>query len=88
MEGLLLSHKDILDSCVIGVPDEIAGEVPRAYIVRVPNSALSKEDVHKFLAEHVSDHKKLRGGIEFIEAIPKSPSGKILRRLLKEEFLK
>jgi len=68
---------------VVGIPDERAGEVPRAFIVpRRPD--ISEEDIKKFLAAKVSEHKQLKGGVQFLTSIPKSPSGKILRRQLKD----
>jgi acyl-coenzyme A synthetase/AMP-(fatty) acid ligase len=62
-------------------PDEEAGEVPKAFVVA--DGTLSEDDVMSFVAEHVSPHKRVRR-VEFIDAIPKSPSGKILRRILVE----
>ncbi len=82
LEAILLSHVDIADAAVIPVPDDEAGEVPKAFIVaRVPMTA---EAVMAFVAERVSPYKKVRR-VEFVDAIPKSPSGKILRRLLVEQ---
>lgn len=69
-----------------GIPDERSGELPRAYIVR-ESDTLTESEVAEFLAEKVSDHKKLNGGVEFISVIPKATSGKILRRELKQAYL-
>ncbi|XP_033733818.1 probable 4-coumarate--CoA ligase 1 [Pecten maximus] len=84
LEDVLLSHPGVQDVAVIGVPDERAGEIPRAYIVPKPNSKYTPEDISKFVEENVASYKKLRGGVEFLEEIPKSPSGKILRRILRD----
>jgi len=82
LEEILRSHPDIEDAGVIGVPDGMAGEVPRAFVVpRKPD--ISEEDVKKFVAAKVSEHKHLKGGVQFLTGIPKSPSGKILRRELR-----
>ncbi|XP_039261704.2 uncharacterized protein LOC120337870 [Styela clava] len=83
LEALLLTHPDILDAAVIGVPHPDAGEVPKAFIVK-RDAALTAEDVEWFVAKELAHYKKLRGGVEFLETIPKSPSGKILRRELRK----
>lgn len=86
LEGLLATHPKVLDVAVIGVYSKsIASEVPRAYVVPAekPSYALANELV-KFIHDRVAQHKRLRGGVKFIEEVPKSASGKILRRVLKE----
>jgi acyl-coenzyme A synthetase/AMP-(fatty) acid ligase len=76
---------------VIPVHDDAAGEVPKAFVVKSSsvgledNDRLVKRDIAKHVEEHKARHKWLKGGIEFIDAIPKSPSGKILRRLLRDK---
>ncbi|KAM5472439.1 hypothetical protein MauCBS54593_003030 [Microsporum audouinii] len=89
LEAHILSHPDVADCAVIPVPDEKAGELPKAFIVRGA-SAAGKDDaaltrsIQRFVEEHKARHKWLKGGVEFIDVIPKSPSGKILRRLLRD----
>ncbi|XP_076823259.1 uncharacterized protein LOC143469450 [Clavelina lepadiformis] len=84
LEELLLRHPKISDVAVIGVPDIEAGEVPKAFVVAT-DPHLSKIDIHAFVNGKVSSYKQLRGGIEFRSFIPKSASGKILRRELRDE---
>lgn len=81
LEGILLTNACIADVAVIPVPDEMAGEIPKAYVVLKPNQTMDEHDVMDFVAEHVAPHKKIRR-VEFVDEIPKSASGKILRRLL------
>jgi 4-coumarate--CoA ligase len=83
LEALIVSHPKVLDVAVIGIPDVEAGELPKAFVVAAPNSGLTAEEVQEFVAEHVSSYKRIRQ-VQFVEEIPKSPSGKILRRLLRD----
>jgi acyl-CoA synthetase (AMP-forming)/AMP-acid ligase II len=86
LEALLLGNDKIADVAVIGIPAEGVGELPRAYIVKKPNVELTEEEVHTYLTEQgISHYKKLRGGVRFVTTIPKSASGKILRRVLRAE---
>ena len=82
LEALLLSHPKIMDAAVIGVLDDEHEEIPKAFVVAAPDSGLTEDDVKAFVAEHVAPHKKVRR-VEFIDQIPKSTSGKILRKDLR-----
>ncbi|KAK6167711.1 hypothetical protein SNE40_021675 [Patella caerulea] len=84
LEALLLKHPDVADVGVIGVPDIEAGELPKAFVVLKKGVQLTAEEIQEFVHKQVAPHKKLRGGVEFVEQIPKSASGKILRRILRD----
>ncbi|KAF9086775.1 hypothetical protein BGX23_008576 [Mortierella sp. AD031] len=85
LEALLIAHPAIMDAAVIGVENkEQATEVPLAFVVKAPGQeALSEKDVIEYVASKVAAHKRLRGGVRFIEAVPKSAAGKILRKDLR-----
>lgn len=88
LEDLLLGHDKVEDVGVIGVPDDYAGERPFAFVVLKPgiaNTPETEDDILKFVQEKKSRNKWLTG-IKVIEQIPKSASGKILRRVLRKEF--
>jgi 4-coumarate--CoA ligase len=81
IESVLLSHEGIADALVIPVPCEEAGEVPRAYVVRQQSwGVVSEEELHNLIQDRLSPHKRLRGGIRFVESVPRAVSGKLLRR--------
>jgi len=80
-----MTHNDIIDATVIPVEDDEAGEIPRAYVVKAENSNMSEREVQEYVASKVAPHKKLRGGVVFAESIPKTASGKILRRLIVDQ---
>ncbi|XP_065167084.1 uncharacterized protein [Atheta coriaria] len=83
LEALLVTHPKILDAAVIGKPDDVAGEVPLAFVV--PRSeGVTEQEIIKFVKDNAAAYKSLRGGVRFLKSIPKSVSGKILRRELRE----
>jgi acyl-coenzyme A synthetase/AMP-(fatty) acid ligase len=92
LEGLLVDHPKVDDAAVIGVhSEEHASELPRAYIKLSPGIAANtqtEKEITEYLHSKVASHKRLRGGVRFVPEIPKSTSGKILRRILKDEAKK
>ena len=80
LEGVLLAHPNIIDAAVIGVKHDNS-EAPKAFVVRnVPS--LSEKAVKAYIAALLVGYKHLDGGVCFVDSIPRSPSGKILRKLL------
>lgn len=73
----------IKEAGVVGKPDDVAGELPLAFVVR-SNPNLTEDEVVTFVRERASPAKRLHGGVVFVDEIPKNPSGKILRRKLRE----
>ncbi|KAJ7505503.1 hypothetical protein B0H11DRAFT_1796321 [Mycena galericulata] len=95
LEGTLLDHADVSDACVVGIPDDYSGEVPLAFVVltadaasRVERKPADLQEIRTSIIKHVAGHKigykHLAGGVEFVQSIPKTPSGKLLRRVLRE----
>ncbi|KAG5290258.1 phenylacetyl-CoA ligase [Histoplasma ohiense] len=88
LEALLLRHPAVADSAVVAVPDDTFGESPKAFIVRTAgltedDDAL-KDSIHAHIRQHAAQHQWLRGGIEFLDEIPKGGNGKPLRKSLRD----
>jgi acyl-CoA synthetase (AMP-forming)/AMP-acid ligase II len=82
LEGLLLAHPAVLDVAVVPSPDPDCGEIPKAFVVT--RATVSQEQLMAYVAERVAPYKRVRA-VEFVESIPKSPTGKLLRRVLIEK---
>ncbi|GAB7351065.1 hypothetical protein MBLNU459_g1543t2 [Dothideomycetes sp. NU459] len=86
LEGCLLKHEDIVDAAVIGIPRPLeASEVPRAYLVRKEGSTVSAKEIVQFLLQYLSKYKVGECEVQFCDSIPKSSTGKILRKILREQ---
>ncbi|XP_068218337.1 probable 4-coumarate--CoA ligase 1 isoform X2 [Palaemon carinicauda] len=82
IENVLRKHPRVVDVGVVGVPHERYGEVPKAFVV-ASNEELSSQDIHSFLSTRVAPYKHLVGGVSFVKELPRTPTGKLLRRKLK-----
>eukprot|EP01111_Echinosteliopsis_oligospora_P004941 TRINITY_DN18084_c0_g1_i1.p1 TRINITY_DN18084_c0_g1~~TRINITY_DN18084_c0_g1_i1.p1 ORF type:complete len:527 (-),score=137.72 TRINITY_DN18084_c0_g1_i1:166-1746(-) len=86
LEAVLQMHPAVADAAVVGKPDDEGGELPTAFIVLKSNQSATADEIIQFAEQKLAPYKKLRGGVYFVEYIPKSPSGKILRRLLRSKL--
>ncbi|GBE89802.1 Acyl-CoA ligase easD [Sparassis crispa] len=96
LEGHILEHPDVSDTCVVSISDEYRGEIPLAFVAlsggavermkKIPSVGPQiKASIMKHVADRTIHYKHLSGGVEFIQAIPKNPSGKLLRRVLRDQ---
>jgi 4-coumarate--CoA ligase len=91
LEELILNNEHVQDVAVVQIPDEVSGELPRAYVVLKPSAdpnEVTEQYLKDWVKERVSPYKRIEGGVVFVDAIPKSASGKILRRLLRDQVKK
>ncbi|KAH0842472.1 4-coumarate--CoA ligase-like 7 [Fonsecaea pedrosoi] len=83
IEQVLLTHQGIADAAVVGEKRR-DGEYPKAFVVRTPGSTVTAKEVQDYIEARLSKHKWLTAGVHFIEVIPRTPSGKVMRRLLQK----
>jgi acyl-CoA synthetase (AMP-forming)/AMP-acid ligase II len=85
IEGLLLRHPAVFDTAVVGKPDPVAGEIPKAFVALKEGyrGKIKEEELIEWVRERIAEFKRIRE-VEFVEEIPRSPAGKVLRRLLKD----
>lgn len=87
LEDVICSHSAVCDAAVVGIKSgEEVGEVPKAYVVPKQNARISEQDIIQFVEANVAPYKRLRGGVQMVDTIPKSASGKILRKDLKNRL--
>lgn len=85
LEAILINHPKIKDAGVVGLPDELVGERPLAFVVKKEEvTSITEEEIKKHVADMVSPQKRLTGGVIFVDSVPKNPTGKILRRELRD----
>ncbi|KAI4978058.1 4-coumarate--CoA ligase 3 [Hordeum vulgare subsp. vulgare] len=82
LEALLITHPEIKDAAVVSLKDDLAGEVPIAFVMRIEGSEITEDDIKKFVAKEVVFYKRIHK-VFFTDSIPKNPSGKILRKDLR-----
>ncbi|XP_039310931.1 4-coumarate-CoA ligase 1 isoform X2 [Solenopsis invicta] len=86
LEAVLRTHPDVKEAAVIGIPHERYGEVPKAFVVISKGKKPTEDGIKNFVKGKVSGYKQLKGGVTFVDNIPKNPSGKILRSKLKQVY--
>jgi acyl-CoA synthetase (AMP-forming)/AMP-acid ligase II len=86
VEELLLRHPAISEACVIGLPDELWGEVVKAVVVLKPGAKTTSQEIIEFAGEHLANYKRPKS-VDFVSEIPKSPYNKVLKRELRDSYL-
>lgn len=86
LESVLRSHPAVQDAAVLGVPHPISGEVPKAFVITKDNQKPSEEELKEYVSKKVAVFKRI-DEIQFVPSIPKTASGKILRRELKKMYM-
>lgn len=90
VEGVILGHPGVIDAAVVGltVPEVPDAELVRAFVVRREGHAVNEEEITGLVGRSLAKYKRLSGGVKFVNAIPKTASGKILKRVLREEAMR
>lgn len=88
IEQVIMEIPEVVEACVFGIPNKDVGDLPAVAIVKVKGSGLDEKYLFDYVAERMSDYKKLRGGVFFVEKIPKTASGKIIRNAVRDMFVK
>ncbi|XP_047533970.1 probable 4-coumarate--CoA ligase 1 [Vanessa atalanta] len=83
IESVVMEMPEVADVAVVGIPDSLAGEVPKAFVVLKPDQKLTEKQVYDLVAQKLTRYKHLEGGVVFVDAIPRNVAGKIMRNELK-----
>lgn len=86
IESVILELPEVAEVCVFGIPDDIFLHLPSAAIVKVQGTEITEDQIKEYVANKMADYKQLRGGVYFTDSLPKTPSGKIIRRLVAEKY--
>ncbi|XP_045536849.1 probable 4-coumarate--CoA ligase 1 isoform X1 [Papilio machaon] len=83
IESVIMEQPEVADVAVVGIPDALAGEVPKAFVVLKANHKLTEKQIYDVVAQKLTKYKHLEGGVAFLHSIPRNAAGKILRNELK-----
>lgn len=83
MESVIRDHPEVTDAGVIGVHHPVTGEAPKAFVVIKEGSKIKANEIQQYVASRVASYKKLSGGVVFVDSVPRTNSGKLLRRQLR-----
>lgn len=86
LEAILRKHNDVLDAVVVGISHPKYGEIPKAFVIRQSESQVTEKDIQDFVAKQVVKYKRLSGGVQFVDFIPKTLTGKVLRREIRQKY--
>lgn len=78
-----MERPEVADVAVVGIPDALAGELPKAFVVLKPSHKLTEKEVYEAVATKLTKYKHLEGGVVFVDSIPRNVAGKIMRNELK-----
>lgn len=84
LESVIRDHPEVADAGVIGVQHPVTGEAPKAFVVIKLGSKVRADDIREYVASRVANYKRLTGGVVFVESVPRTNSGKLLRRELRK----
>ncbi|XP_059617882.1 uncharacterized protein LOC132262588 [Phlebotomus argentipes] len=87
VEQVIFGHAEVAYACVVGIPDPVCSDLPAAVVVRKEGAVVTEEDIARLVASRLSDPKHLRGGVYFVDSLPLTPSGKVIKGRVKQMAL-